>query len=1342
MENEILTLIRNLKESNVDLTLVGNDLEINYDGTLSEILYDRIKARKSEIVGFLKAIQEEAGTRETTGIMEQLTPFQKGIVSYVKNNPDSNRYILQFTFRFDETLPFTFFHQICSILVSRHEILRTIYDFDDSQGMFTAQVLPADCLVCNKIEAGTAAEITRQLEQLSTRKFDISTRPLIRFHLLETPTGSIAVINIHHLIMDGNTVSLLLEELWQIGEDLKAGRPVPVSLADNRQFSTYVKWMNNLDRKKSVAYWKQQLSNCSPALPESCSVGEVPAAQQVYRELKQEYTLDAASLRLLKAEGLSLSAAFNFFTGQALAACFGYQEFIWGNMVTLRPSELHGIENVMGPCIATIPVRMNFGTDKPVTDMIRELQAQVLVSRENANLSLSEIFNAGGSHNLFSVLFSYQHFSKTNQPATGQEINISDAGRSVTSHFPLTVMVYERDTAVNLIVSYRADLFTGWVLQSVMHTVAGNFNQLTSLAEQSVSALDIFTAPAAISPAVLRGEVVPAGAYPVSLTDWFMQAVERYPQQIAVRDHDGKEVTYAALDQMSNYIAARLISHQISGAVGIHLHRSVKAIAGVIGTLKAGCHVTSLEKDFPEEKLLWLHAAIGIKAVIADEQAVLLQALPADILQIPLGVEVPLYDTAITFPVITADMVCAVNYTSGSTGEPKMVLTSHGSHLNRLQWLYTQFPAEGHDVYCQKTLLSFAPAIREIFEPLVQGATLYLFPEAATKDLELFEQTLANSAITRIFLTPTFLQLLADNHKISCLSGLSILEISGEPVKVTLLEKIRGQLPAVRLLNRYGATEAASVVYYEYTNADNSPSSFVQLGTPIANTRVYVMDESLKPRPVGVVGEIVLAGDSLASGYRDEVPEAGVFIRGVAEKEPVLLKTGDLGYIDNTGKLCYQGRKNRMIKIRGFRIEPGEIEFNLMQHTSVEQSAVIPLNTNGGQRIIAFCVPAEKEVQLNNIAIRAFLQERMPSYMLPHEIRKIDSIPVTASGKVDYRRLESMVATDVSRNTANAPVTPTERAIYDIVKLLLPEIQLDAQTDFFELGLDSILVMRATYEIRKQFDVKIAGSDIYSCNNIQKLAGLIDKVRRSGDQGIGYYTLNFKAANEHVIFLIPPIVTNSLIYHGLGPFVPEGLSVVVFDPFDVEKYKAQSDTLEEMAAVYVNSILNIGKEKVIHLAGWSFGASVTYEAAVQVQKSGVEVRSLILIDPGFNTSDYDDDISREKLVNILNQLLIQGGIDPKAESGVAETFTELMYKANFLIKQYRPGDFEGEINLVKPASVSSFERNFDKPFNGIEKFSGSKVQVSTITGNHMTMMFKPFEEIAGIFFGNIRYDKR
>jgi amino acid adenylation domain-containing protein len=1267
------------------------------------------------------AIVQLFNANQTTEREEQLTPFQRGLVSYVLNNPDANRYIVQLSVQFDDALDFKVFRAACEILTSRHEILRTCYSFDYDKGKFLARILPQNTMVCEEVilENDREEDIITICQRLKEGGFDISNKPLIKFALLKSAGNrNIVVITAHHVILDGHSISILFQQCLEIVSELKNGKLPEKAWPAKLQFAHYLKWINGLDKGKAVDYWRAKLESFQDALIEPLIANDKSESEETFNQWEEIFDLSGETIDVLQKKGVTISAAFNFLTGFVLSRYNGVTKFVWGNVVTLRPFDLSEAENILGPCISTMPVAMDHGNNKSFLESIKDLQLQVLESLGHAHLTTQEISNALNKTTLFNTLFAFQNYQTGDQPSV-DNIKVREQQALVSSHFPLTIVFEQNVQKAKLKMSYRTDQFARFVIEDIGKAIFALFNALAEIGSRKVTSFDIFSFPTFVPPSKLIGDVNGSLGGQTLIHQKFVEVAKRYPEKVAVREADGSNYTYEELDKMSNFVAQLLLKGNIKGPIGICMERSAKMVVSVIGVLKSGGSVVSLENTFPEERVRWINSELQLRAIIASAETGLSAGLD-NIHQIILPEKIPFGLDPINLPSVKPTDICSVNYTSGSSGVPKMVITTHVSHLNRIDWITKKFPSEEDDQFCFKTLLAFAPAMREIFEPLTQGATLCIFPENTLQDLDQFAHLLQHYKVTRVFLTPTFLKLITDSEMTSCLIQIRYLEISGEPVKKQLLKTLRSKLPRTILLNRYGATECASVVYDDLTLEENSShrDTYPLLGAPIQNTNIFIVDESLQLLPRGVVGEILIESASIAAGYSNVSQEKGVFESSSYTSGQKILRTGDLGYINESGKLYYRGRKTRMVKIRGFRVEPREIELVIESNPLISAAVVVPIDLGTTQQLIAFCSFKDPQKMPKELAeLKAFLNRRLPGYMQPHEIQYVDKIPMTLSGKVDFVALKALVKNDADDYTA-VDLTDTRQKLLTIMKGLLPGRRIESSASFFEMGLDSIVSLMVIHEIKKQFSVAVPVQDLYIFNTIPQLSDYLNERIVSPCTEGDYYTINEKEGND-ILYLFPPAGGNSLVYNAFKPYLPKGVTAVVFHlpKFKVDTMNEDDSSIVKIASHYSAIIKSVSENKPVNLAGWSLGGTIAYEVAVQMNKLSIPVQSLTLIDPGFNTGRYDGDLSKDQLRALIHQL---NGTNDGFK--LPEEELDQMYASGQLIRNYKPEVYPGNIRLVKPEEVLAGERNASKPYNGLEKFCLGKISVTKIPGNHLTMM--------------------
>ncbi|WP_217606653.1 condensation domain-containing protein [Chitinophaga sp. GbtcB8] len=1227
-----------------------------------------------------------------------VTPFQRGLISYVFNHPENKSYINQNSFETTEDISFSFLREVCRLLTTKYEILRTCYDFDYNTGEFIATVLPAGTLNCEYFEAGDTASLQHLLIHIKQQGFDIAREPLIRFSLIRTGNGKcVVVITSHHIIIDGTSVMHIFKELLDIADRLRAGKEVITTIPEELKFSTYARWISGKNEQEALTYWKTLLSDVKPTLLEEKTTGETEFPENPFSDLELHFDLNAGSLAVLKSQHITLAAALNYITGFILSRYCGKDAFIWGNTVTVRPFELNDMETIIGPCISTIPVKMHFNTGQSLLEGIKALQIQLIESQEYAYLSLNDIARAAGHAQLFSVSYVYQNFIRTGTGAGQQDLSLKhlSTDANISSHFPVNLLLVEGDGQLGIKTRYRNDNFTSHLVKDICQAIVSVFNRLDIVKSLPDNGINVFEA-GGLKSSRLQGNVPAAGGS--TLHGAFMKAAAVFPDRIAVRDIS-REVTYRELNAMSNRIFELLTRHDISGAVGVRMKRSVNLIAVIIGALKAGCHIVSLEHDFPDEKVEWIHKTIGLSAVFTDMDTLLKTAGRV----FAIGQIDPL-ESYEAVPHADPSSLCCINYTSGSTGVPKLVKIDHTGHMNRVSWLSGTFPATAEDTYGFKTLLCFGPSLREVFEPLAQGSTLFVYSNESNNNPALFHEQTTKYKVSRLFLTPTFLRLLYDCELQEALAPLRYLEISGEPIAVTLFERLKKDFPQIRIVGRYGATEAPGTVYFTGDNPGSRRN--LPLGRPIQHTAIAVLDEHRKILPVGIIGEIGITGESISTGYINKELETDSFVEVDGER---YVKTGDLGYVNHEGILIFQSRKTRMVKIRGFRVEPTEIEFNLTQHPALKKAIVVPVVSSGNTRITAFYM---KNSEVTGKELRSFLEKKIPPYMIPHEFTEIDAVPLTDSGKVDFVKLAQRAGTK-AQGEMRPPEAGIEKDLYNIISSLLDNRPFDILSNFFEIGMDSILALKAVYRIRKQLAPAITVTDLYLQPTIKELAAFITRRPHSSPANEErFYFINYNEQNE-LLFFVLPIGNTQFDINTLEKAVPGHVTLVILRSVSAED--AMQSSIEKIAADYIQLIEKINKGRKVHISGWSLGATIAYEIAVQLEKAGTQIGAVLLFDPGFYLPEYDMNLTKEKLGNILDSQLEGSN---RADAEIRERILTDMLGANQLIVHYKPGTYRGTMQLFKPVQIREGERNYSRPQNGLQ----GDIHITSIEGNHMNML--------------------
>ncbi len=1018
--------------------------------------------------------------------------------------PHSTEYLMSIELRLRGAVHVTALRRALDALVARHEVLRTRYVLTDGEVL---QVIDAPTPV-NLVEhdlAKVPVEVRRDrsaeiVEAEVSRPFDLQTGPMLRVTLIrQSADEHLLVICVHHIASDGWSEDVLLRELNEYYTAFLADRPaalppLPVQYAD---FAVWQREQAAGDSMRAqLDYWRDKLAGL-PALdlptdrPRS-TVRGVDGAQV-------EFTLPADEVTplrsLAKAQGSTLFTVLVSAFQLLLSRYTGQTSVAVGTPVDGR--DRVELQPMVGYLLNTLVLRTELDERDSFVDLLAAVRQTVLEAHANKDVPFALVVDAvapqrdSARNPLFQAMLLLDH-----GPAAPPRLADLDVWRqpssSVMAKFELTLWFVDRpDGSLDGGFVYPTALFEAPTVQRMAdhvqqllraigvdpHAAIGDLDMLTEAERREL--LDYWTATDAGYP---DGEC---------LHDLVAAQVARTPEAIAVVAGE-RTLTYSQLDRDADRIAHRLVAHGIGpeSVVGVCLHRGADLFVALLGVLKAGAAYLPLDPDHPLSRLRYLVEDSSTSVTIAgDSTNGLAGDLGVELIQVADGAD---RRTGPPPRTVRPDNAAYVIYTSGSTGRPKGVVIDHRGIVNRIRWMRDRFPHREGDRVLHKTALGFDVSVWEIFLPLVTGATLVAAEPGGHRDPRYLAQLIAESAITTVHFVPSMLSAFLANP-LPAMPALRHVVCSGEALDPGQVRDFAAKLPC-ELHNLYGPTEAS----VDVTAARCVAGEPVVIGRPIANTRVYVCDSSLRPVPVGVPGQLCLAGVQLARGYLG-LPglTATAFVPDPFATEPGrrLYLTGDLARWRSDGTIEYLGRIDDQVKISGNRIEPGEIEAVLRTHPAVQTAVITARGDRGRQRLVAYVVSTPTG-PLDVESMRAHLRTRLPDYMVPATWVPLAELPRTSSGKVDRKSLPVPVPAANGGSDRVEPRTEVERLIADAWAGAVGTPSPGVHDNFFGVGGDSIRAIRLVGALRASgFDLAV--QDIFTHQTIADLAQLAS----SGDGG-------------------------------------------------------------------------------------------------------------------------------------------------------------------------------------------------------------------------------------------------
>ncbi|HST61260.1 MAG TPA: amino acid adenylation domain-containing protein, partial [Longimicrobium sp.] len=992
-------------------------------------------------------------------------------------------------------------------IVRRHEALRTV--FPEVNGAPVQRVLPfagfvlaADDL-SGQEDAAREAEAVRRAREDAGRPFDLARGPLFRASLLRLAADDhVLLLCMHHVVSDGWSMGVLFGELSALYGAFVAGEPSPLP-ALAVQYADFAVWqrahLQGAVLEGQIAYWKGQLAG-APALLELPADHPRPAVQR-YRGTREPVEFPAALAERLEALGrregatlyMVLLAAFQVLLGKYA----GTDDVVVGSPIAGRTRG--ETEALIGFFVNTLVLRTDLSGDPGFRGVLRRVRAATLAAYEHQEVPFERLVaelapERSMSHApLFQVLFALQNAGAAAAGLAGLRTD-AVVPEGDTVKFDMSLALATHGGALRGVLEYSTDLFERATIVRMTAHLERVLEQVAEDADRPLSALDL-AGPAE------RAQVEAWNAtereYPrdACIHTLFEGWAARTPDALALEFGDAS-LTYAALDARANRLAHHLRRHGVGPEVRVALclERGPDLVAAVLGILKAGGAYVGLDPAYPAERLAYMLADSAAAVLVTRES--LRGALPAREGLVVVSVdgaaaEIAAESTERLVAGTVPRSLAHVMYTSGSTGTPKGVAIEHGSVVRLVH--HAGYARLGPDeVILQAGPISFDSSTLEVWSALLMGGRLAILPSGAPSLAEL-GTLMRRHGVTLAWLTSGLFQAMVE-ERLEDLGVLRQVMSGGDVLPAWHVMKVRERFPHMRIVNGYGPTEN-TVFTCCYTIPDGWSGATLPIGGPVANTRVYVLDGTLRPVPIGVPGELFAAGDGLARGYLGRPAlTAERFLPDPSVPGGRMYRTGDLGRWLPDGLVDFRGRIDTQVKIRGFRIEPGEVEALLRGMDGVRDCAVIVReDVPGDKRLVAYVVgDADAD------GLRAHLRGTLPDYMVPAAFVTVDALPLTPNGKLDRRALP---APDFSAADAYvAPRTPTEEVLAGIWADTLRLERVGAQDGFFDVGGHSLLATRVVSRVRRDLGVELPLRTLFERPVLAELAAEIDRLRGAGGE--------------------------------------------------------------------------------------------------------------------------------------------------------------------------------------------------------------------------------------------------
>nr|QCE43603.1 nonribosomal peptide synthetase subunit 2 [Cystobacter sp. SBCb004]QCE43607.1 nonribosomal peptide synthetase subunit 2 [Expression vector pArg23-V1]QCE43611.1 nonribosomal peptide synthetase subunit 2 [Expression vector pArg235-V1]QCE43616.1 nonribosomal peptide synthetase subunit 2 [Expression vector pArg2345-V2]QCE43622.1 nonribosomal peptide synthetase subunit 2 [Expression vector pArg2345-V1]QCE43628.1 nonribosomal peptide synthetase subunit 2 [Expression vector pArg2345-V1-BsaI]UEN69 len=1187
--------------------------------------------------------------------------------------------------------------QALSALVVRHEVLRTAYVEDGNT--LSQKILDAVAVEMASSDLSPIAPSERQaaVDRLLgadlARPFALAAGENVRARLVRfSEDEHLLCLCLHHIALDGWSISVLLRELGSLyrGQPLQ---PLPLRYVD------FACWQRDVLEKRfaeQLDYWKAELRELPRQLELPWDHPRPP--RQDYRGASARRPLSGELRAALKqvAERYDVTdfmlylTSFQLWLGRLSNSC----DVVVGTPVANR--HYNGVESIVGLFVNTLPLRLRYDGSETFGGVVRRMKSKVLEAYSHQDVPFEylvdhlEVPRELSHAPIFQAMFLLQDES-------GREIDLGDVqGRiapvaGTVARFDVSLLVEFDEEGAELNLEYASALFRPETIDEWLESFELFLRAIAADAEAPVRRFELL-------PPRMRSFLSEVGTGPrreygsLPLPELVAEQAKHGGQRIAV-EGVRESWTYGELLAAAERVAAGLQRRGVrpGDGVAIALPRDHRLPSAMLGVLKAGAFYVPLDLTHPERRLQYIAGDAKARFVITGGETRFGFDIPR------VNLDELLEETSEARPVpIAPSSLAYVIYTSGSTGEPKGVMVSHASLSNFLHAMVEELGFGPDERLLAITTIAFDISGLELFLPLIRGARVVIADEDSTRDPRLLSRWIDERRISVMQATPATWRMLMDASWVAPGSFKAL--VGGEALPRNLADFMTSRVSQV--WNVYGPTEAT----IWSTIARLKSGERVHIGRPLANTEAFVLDDGLRAVPRGTLGELHLGGSGLATGYlgREELTRQK-FVHH-PELGRRLYKTGDLARVLPSGDIEFVARRDAQLKIRGFRIEPGEVEAVLSRVPGVARVTVLPVGEGEGTQLAAFLLTGDERLQAQ---ARALAEQQLPEYMRPARYVVVPEFPLTPNGKVDTKALRALVSEQVEEAAGSAPKNPIEFRISRLWSALLGVRHPGTRDNFFALGGTSLAAVRLARELESEFGIEVRVGDIFRKPTIAELAGLVET--QGSERVLEPLVLLSREQQKPPLFVIHPAGGMAYCYAGLAQEL-SGFTVHGLNQPHYYELEHRFETLAEMAADYVARIKRLQPTGPYRLLGWSFGGTLAYEMARQLEQAGEAISGVVMLD-AHHVSPLGANLPTVDVSAMLANLGLGGEMaDPYLEKDIRES--------ERLSRDYKASPVRFPVLLFKPTERNGFEeRLYADLYNGWRECAENSV-VRSVTGDH------------------------
>jgi amino acid adenylation domain-containing protein len=1074
-----------------------------------------------------------------------LTPMQEGLLFH--HLAGNDYYNVQIRLTLSGIVEVETLRKSAQILVDRHDALRisVIHHNLKKPRQAIMKERSVDFIFHDFSGEENIEKLTREAMDFEWKKtFDLAKGPLSRFTLIKKSSDAfVLLMTVHHIIMDGWCLDILITELFECYRQLKEYGQT--SLPPAHTFEEYLDWFGRQDTKRHLDYWSDYLQgyenkHCLECIQDASGVSKPYVLREHVIGIDEKQT--AAFNRLAEKNDVTIGNLFQALWGLLVSRYANSDDIIYGNVVSGRAIDLEHAESMVGLFINTLPQRIRIEPNGNLLDLARSIRSDFTESALHGLASLAEIeklASIGGSvvdHLFVMENYPFEANDRSNRIFDSCGLMLeSIEGRDQTS-YNLNIIVFP-GSKCSIKFSYNRNVYP----DTQIARIGDDFLRLVSLAIDTPARK---TCDYDFLSNAERVRLIPPMCQSVddyprkkTLIHFFEENVQRYPDAAALYCGNSK-LSYNDFNRRSNRLARELQNEGIGrGAlIGILTERSFDMLIAVYAVLKTGAAYIPIDPNYPPDRIKYILEDSGTRIVLTQKKYMNTPNIQVRMIALDDQQNIAGEDTNLGVET-NADDLAYVIYTSGSTGKPKGVMISHRVLVNSLFYMEKYFSLDKDSVYLFKTTYTFDVSTAEIFSIAFGAGAIAILPPNAEKNPSEITGHIFQHRITHVNFVPSMLNAYLESlgqGEVEKLSSLKYIFVAGEAFGDALLRKIRASGIQALAVNIYGPSETFYTTRYIVKENDSS----VPIGSSWENLRLYILGKNNELLPFGATGELCVSGDGLADGYLNQ-PDLSHerFVPDPFYPGETMYRTGDLVSWRKDGNLNYVGRADNQVKIRGFRIELDEVEKNIALQPGVIDCAVTVFENHGDKELCGYLVlTAETTAE----KVRSGILEKLAAYMIPTVFVVLERMPMTANGKIDRKALPAP-DNNQSVREFREPRNETEKILTEIWKEILGVERIGIDDDFFSLGGHSIKAISVVSRISKLLNVSISVMDVFEAPTVVMLNERLKLKEKERFQKL------YKADNREYY----PLSSQQLRLYALQQLEKDGIAYNMPVAFDV-----------------------------------------------------------------------------------------------------------------------------------------------------------------------------------------------